>query len=589
MADEKIIIEVDLEAPGSSKVFKKIEGEAEESGSRIGKLLSANIGGGIAVAAKAATAAFAAFAGGLGVAARAASVQQQAVNELNSSLAQIGEFSKETSKDLQDFAASIEETTKFGDEAVLSQLAFAQQMGATAEQSKAILLAATDLATALNIDLNSAVRNISKTMGGYGGELSEVLPGLKNFTQEQLRAGAAIDFIGEKFRGLAQRDTQTFSGALTQLGNTFGTLLENIGNFVVQSPLVAKAIQLANKFINDLAKSIAQVDVQGFTKRAVTSFVAFGNSVNDFLIKPIELLSNIGRVVFNAIVMQLNSIVAAVGQVGKGLASVLNFAGIENSVTEGLQNFGETSLSVFNESFEDFEAAKNRVFDFPTALKTEQALVELQEFSDQAADPMEAITEQFEMANQKIGTETKGISKSVKKAAFDTDKAFSQVAAQGVSTGIESITQSLIKGQFNFSVFAKGVLGVIADMIIQIGKSAIATGIAIEAIGKLSGTAAIIAGAGLIALGSIIKSFVGGSEGGLSTAPSGGFAGGAGSGNIAAPDDFTTEVAEPDAVQNQQQVQVVVNGDVFDTEETGLRLVNILKENFEQEGTTIAV
>lgn len=195
---------------------------------------------GVAVAAAAALAGF--YAGSKFV--DAANAQEDAINDLNAALKRSGDFSKKTSQELQNFASELQKTSKFGDEAVLGQLAFAQSMGATTAQSKTVLKASADLAAALNIDLNSATRNVAKTLGGFAGELGEVIPELKDLTQEQLRAGDAIDIIAAKYAGAARAQIDTFSGATTQLKNTFGDLTEEIGFTITQNPLVIKAIKL---------------------------------------------------------------------------------------------------------------------------------------------------------------------------------------------------------------------------------------------------------------------------------------------------------------------------------------------------------
>jgi len=177
----------------------------------------------------------------------AASVQEDAINDLNNALVRGGEFSKKTSLEMQKFASELQQVSKFGNEAILSQMAFAQSMGATGEQSKTVLAAAADMASALNIDLNSAVRNISKTLGGYAGELGEVIPELKNLTAEQLKAGLGIDLLAQKFKGAAESQISTFSGAIEQASNTFGDLQETLGFTITQSPVVIAAIKGLSK------------------------------------------------------------------------------------------------------------------------------------------------------------------------------------------------------------------------------------------------------------------------------------------------------------------------------------------------------
>ena len=114
------------------------------------------------------------------------------------------------------------------------------------------------------------------------------------------------------------------------------------------------------------------------------------------------------------------------------------------------------------------------------------------------------------------------------------------------------------------------MLGMLGDLSIQMGQTLVLAGLGIEALFSLSGAAAVAAGAGLIALGTILKSFAGGQEG-----PQGAGAGG-GFGLTPAQDTLTQqqERAEPET-----SVVVNIQGDVFDSEETGLRISNILKES----------
>jgi hypothetical protein len=178
--------------------------------------------------------------------------QEDAINALNASLRQSGEFSQNASEDMQAFASSLQKVTKFGDEAIMEQLAFAKSMGATIEQSKKIVKAATDMSAALNMDFNSAVRNITKTLGGLKGELGESIPELGKFTAEQLKAGDAIGFIADKFQGQATSATETYRGKTAQLTNAWGDLLEKVGDYVTKSPAVLSVIDKVTGAISDL-------------------------------------------------------------------------------------------------------------------------------------------------------------------------------------------------------------------------------------------------------------------------------------------------------------------------------------------------
>ena len=51
--------------------------------------------------------------------------------------------------------------------------------------------------------LDSAMRNLNKTYGGLAGELGETVPELRGLTAEQMKNGAAVKILGERYKGLA--------------------------------------------------------------------------------------------------------------------------------------------------------------------------------------------------------------------------------------------------------------------------------------------------------------------------------------------------------------------------------------------------
>lgn len=221
-------------------------------------------------------------------------------------------------------------------------------------------------------------------------------------------------------------------------------------------------------------------------------------------------------------------------------------------------------------------------------------------FAVQTQEIAESITGLSEVADK--GTlNLEGLNKKVKttgtttadvKDQFDILKdtmnsTFTQGTVKVLSTGIQTMTRSLITGEMNFAAFGKAIAGILGDMAIQLGETALLTGLAMDGIGKLTGTEAIIAGVGLIALGNIMKSFAGG--GGASSSIPGGTAP-VGSDPISTvgPLEDVAAADDPEAIERQQQVQLVVQGDILDSDETGTRLLNILNEEFDSSGGRIA-
>ena len=204
--------------------------------------------------------------GVLGVATVFSSKQEDAIRNLEVSLQRIGEFSKETSTEIQNFASSLQSVTTAGDEVILQQLAIAQSFGATAEQSKELVKAALDLSAAQGKGLDESVRTLSKSLGGVAGELAEVSSEVKDLTIEQLKNGAAIKIIGDQYKGFATQQAQTFSGAIIGLKNNIGDFFEAIGATITQSKTfraviiaVGQGVAIASEFLKGSAGGLGDL------------------------------------------------------------------------------------------------------------------------------------------------------------------------------------------------------------------------------------------------------------------------------------------------------------------------------------------
>lgn len=257
----------------TEKTIEKFGRSATKSVNGVGKSMQT-----LARFGKAAVAIFAAraIARGFSTVTEAAKVQEDSVNNLNFAMRRSGEFSEKASKEMQNFASQIQATSRFGDEAVLSQLALAKAFGANNEQAQQVVKAAVELAAATGKSLDEATRQVSKTLGGFAGELGEVNPAIKNLTKEQLQAGEAAKVLIQQYGGSAQSQVDNFAGAQEQLSNTVGDLFEQIGFLITQNPAFVKIIQLMTKGVQTLIQvfednrekiiEVTNVIIRGFLK-----------------------------------------------------------------------------------------------------------------------------------------------------------------------------------------------------------------------------------------------------------------------------------------------------------------------------------
>jgi hypothetical protein len=168
-----------------------------------------------------------------------------------------------------------------------------------------------------------------------------------------------------------------------------------------------------------------------------------------------------------------------------------------------------------------------------------------------------------------------------------------QIIQQGLTTvigqGVVKMSQALLKGGSAFEEFGKSIVGIIADQIITLGQALVIQGLAIEtfvdSINKLlpgSGMAAAAAGLGLVLFGTALKSAVGGGGGSTPTpsvTP--------GAGGTSAGFGETTSSAFDMTGSPGTTVTLNVIGDLIEPAEYAGKLVNLLNDSFQNQGTTL--
>lgn len=271
MASNDVTLQIGIETRNALNQISKFQSEATKSVSNI-----SNAFDGLKKVAIAAVGIFAARSviNGINNVIDAASRQEDAVNSLNQALKASGEFSEEASKDFQNFASSIQQVTKFGDEAILEQAAYAKSIGLTNEQTKLAIEASVQLAAAQKISLSEATDKVAKSFIGLGGPLGRTNAQIKNLTQEQLKSGEAAKILLAQFSGSAEAEILTYSGATQQLSNSYGDLLEKFGKFIIESPLVINSINNISKALNEFGAIIE--DNEDSINGSINGIISFG-------------------------------------------------------------------------------------------------------------------------------------------------------------------------------------------------------------------------------------------------------------------------------------------------------------------------
>lgn len=222
----------------------------------------------------------------------AAVEQEQATNRLAQALRAAGSFSAAAVDDLSAYASSLSLITKFSDDAIINQLAVAKSFGATNQEAKNLVLAASNLAATFGGSLESNVEKLGKTFSGTAGRLAQFIPELKSLTKEQLVAGEAVDIINGKFAGAASSELETYAGRIGQLTKAFGEFQEAIGTLAINSGITdyfqtyGQVLQDVNRYISDSQIATAR-QKEGFVETA-SSLDQLTRKMNELKVEAID-------------------------------------------------------------------------------------------------------------------------------------------------------------------------------------------------------------------------------------------------------------------------------------------------------------
>lgn len=353
---------------------------------------------------------------------RAAQVQEDAINSLNTQLALNGNYSKAASKDMQDFASELQRTSKIGDETTLKMLSLASTFGKGTEETKKMVTAAVELSAATGMSLEGAIKNLGKTYAGMTGELGESLPIIRTLTVEQLKAGAALDLIVNRFGGSAASQIKTFSGLNQQLSNSFGDLTEAIGAVVTENQVLLHVMAKLNEQVNGTTDTI------NGNKNAYKTLVGEGMlwliDVTGILLKALDNLWRTWLVItgaVNALLLPIGALVTAfkmltgdVGEAGKQFSENIE---LMKKQLNAFSSENETSLGNLSESFAEMSVAGekglyliqsgaestieplNQTKEAVKALTTEEQkrLDTLKQFSQALIDNSDSMKAQYDM------------------------------------------------------------------------------------------------------------------------------------------------------------------------------------------------
>jgi hypothetical protein len=251
---------------------------------------------------------------GIAAVVRASAEQEKAISQLEAGLKSTGNVAGKTSAELQKFAAQMQQTSTFGDEAVISLqsilLTFTQIRGVNFDRTTQSVI---DLAARMNIDLQSAALQVAKALNDPIANLGALSRAGIQFSKDQKEVIKALaesgrlaeaqvlilDELETQFGGSAKAARETFTGALKGLQNAANDLLET------GSGLPGLTTQI-NKITEALADPRTKAAIQNF-------FELFATGIENMLIGFREL-PDFGRFIAEAFSLTQADAVTEIGE-----------------------------------------------------------------------------------------------------------------------------------------------------------------------------------------------------------------------------------------------------------------------------------
>tara|TARA_R100001530_G_scaffold34253_1_gene26739 strand:- start:1425 stop:2876 length:1452 start_codon:yes stop_codon:yes gene_type:complete len=337
----------------------------------------------------------------------AAGEQEAVVKRLDQALSGLGPAAAEVSEKLQEQAAALEATTKFSDEAIISNQALAVNLGVSAKDMERLTAASVELSSATGRSLESSFVNLARTMNGFRGELGELVPEIATMSEESLRAGDALTVVLDRLGGTAAAEAQTFTGVLTSLGNAWGTIKEQIGAAVTQNEGFRKALAQLQETLTSKGFSEGLASFVEALGKMITFTVELGAKLPEVTSKLADYMRGyivLAKAVWDAIEPIREFVAWIVNATAKVIAFLSPIARLVSLVTE-LGAETKKAADIEREMVEEQE--KRSATTQKQTVVTKQLVQTIKEEAEETEEATEAVKEHTE-ALEKQGVAAAG-------------------------------------------------------------------------------------------------------------------------------------------------------------------------------------
>lgn len=566
----------------------------EKAGEDAAKSLS----GGFVLAAAAAAAAVAAVAAVFRKGISEASEAEASLTKFNLALRNSGIFSAEASNAFTDFSSKLQAQTGISDDLINSNAALLVSIGnLSGEGLQRATKAAIDFSAATGKDLNSSFELVAKAAAGnteafgrYGIKIDESIP-------KTQRYAAVLGLMEQKFGGVASTlASSTFSGAVSKFNVALNDIFESIGNLIVKSPVIRVTLDYIAKAFAQIAKAIESVGKTDIIGSAIKTLTEIFLSFIQIVGPPIEifirsLITGLRTIKFGFDLLALGVIgtVKLIATVTKSLTPEIEaeFKKVSDIATQSWENLSASAETNWNTNISssitqgvatysaEIEKAKlaNNSFAENTGLASTEVVYEIQ-----------TLGQAFSAMAAGFNEESENLAKNAAKYFQEIGKSAVKGLGNSVGNAFAAFGRALATGENALDSFFNTFIASIGNMLIQAGAAFIIEGIALSLLYQPNGPPLIAAGAAMSVLGGVMSAVGGGPKPIAGSSEGGGVAGGIG-GTFGQPS--STDLVQSEKAKPGTNIEVNIAGDVLDSDETGIRIVDIINKAFDKQGVTI--
>lgn len=377
-----------------------------------------------------------------------AQAQEEAEKKLEAALGR-------RSQTLLNQASVLQETTVYGDEAIIGTQASIAALVKEEEQIKAATQATLDFAAATGMGLTEATDLVTQTLGTSTNALSGYGITVEGAVGSTERLDTMTTEMANKFGGQAAAETEKYTGKLQQLSNKYGTLKEQIGFAVVESGAfdaimntLGSAIDGLTTFIADNKEGIGGYakELEGIGMVGSEAFRAFLSIQTTSTTAVKELVSSLVNAVSEGLGIDIPKVVSEMGGVwglmAKGIAGSSTLITIVMDATVAAVKHVGNAFITLNDV-----VAKTLLFGTQGS-PLDAMNAGLKRGADIQKEYLELATEKTKQFEDTIKRIDNAVEKGNSKSGFgtDTDKGIDNNVSKGCGTGVNPGVDSNVNG-----------------------------------------------------------------------------------------------------------------------------------------------